>query len=70
MRSLRDLYPQLDEKELRIAKENYRRYAALLVRIYTRHVHGRNKDSHLRPLTDKRKDATTDTRPRDESTSD
>lgn len=65
-RPLRDLYPNLSDEELREVAQNYRRYAALLVRMYTRFQANRSDARYLRSLTDEAGDAMTETPPHDQ----
>ena len=68
-RSLRDLYPELSEDELREAAENYRRYAALLVRMYTRFQISGDDEGWRTSLTAGRSDAIKETVSDDERSS-
>ena len=51
--TIRDLYPNLTEKELAEAEDNLERYLALVLRIYERIQADPENYAHFRALTEK-----------------
>lgn len=63
---IEDLYPELDEEALTEAVENLRRYAALIVRMYKRHL---LNNTHIEQLTPPREESSVGTTLRNKSRS-